>query len=152
MRKMSEPYPELKTAWLRKALLSSLGALPLVAVWGCAGTTEGRASDGNTAGSGNTSWLTPCDDPTDNGFGFERCGQAGPLHRVRQTDCSTSNSGPNGCLNDSNCDTDHLCLCGENGGYCVAAGCKTDADCAVGLRCQAFDQKAVVRTASRVRR
>jgi rubrerythrin len=34
-----------------------------------------------------------------------------------------------GCLRDEHCPADHVCLCGDPVGTCVAATCKTDADC-----------------------
>lgn len=45
-----------------------------------------------------------------------------------------------GCARDADCGAGHLCQCGEAGGRCVRAGCRTDADCD-GSYCASYDQE-----------
>lgn len=40
-----------------------------------------------------------------------------------------------GCVTDSECAEDELCLCGDPVGRCVPANCRSDEDCAGNLRC-----------------
>jgi hypothetical protein len=40
-----------------------------------------------------------------------------------------------GCVNDSDCAADEVCLCGDPVGTCVKADCKTSNDCAPGYDC-----------------
>lgn len=40
-----------------------------------------------------------------------------------------------GCLTDTDCAADELCVCGENVGQCVASSCKQDSDCGDGFMC-----------------
>ena len=45
-----------------------------------------------------------------------------------------------GCLNDSECGADQICLCGDPVGRCVqTSGCKTDTACPPGFLCRSFD-------------
>lgn len=44
-----------------------------------------------------------------------------------------------GCVQDSDCAADQLCLCADPIGKCVPATCKTDAECGAGLECASHD-------------
>ncbi len=44
-----------------------------------------------------------------------------------------------GCLKDDDCDGGNICLCGDPVGQCVPASCGSNASCAPGMRCQAYD-------------
>ncbi|MES1173668.1 MAG: ferritin-like domain-containing protein [Myxococcales bacterium] len=45
-----------------------------------------------------------------------------------------------GCVKDSECGANQLCLCGDPVGRCVQAnGCTTDADCGNGFLCKSYD-------------
>ncbi len=43
-----------------------------------------------------------------------------------------------GCTEDSECEAGSICLCGDPVGQCVAASCKSDADCGDGFGCVAY--------------
>lgn len=45
-----------------------------------------------------------------------------------------------GCVRDSECGPNQICLCGDPVGECVASTCKSDADCGAGLACQRYDR------------
>jgi Dickkopf-like protein len=40
-----------------------------------------------------------------------------------------------GCLSDSDCLDNYVCLCGDPIGHCIATQCKSDADCIPGMHC-----------------
>ena len=44
-----------------------------------------------------------------------------------------------GCVKDSECGADQICVCGEPVGHCVAAACRSDAECATGFLCKSYD-------------
>lgn len=44
-----------------------------------------------------------------------------------------------GCVTDSECSANELCLCGDPVGHCVPASCRTDADCAPPFVCGDYE-------------
>jgi hypothetical protein len=44
-----------------------------------------------------------------------------------------------GCVRDSECGANQICLCGDPVGRCVEASCTVDANCGAGFRCQSYD-------------
>lgn len=119
----------VNTAWLVRAVFSSLGLLPLIGVAACSGQMESGAQD------------VHCDQPMKMATGLERCGAGGPVHRNASEECSMRDmSGIHaGCLSDADCAAGTACNCHETGGSCIPANCRTDADCGENLRCQILD-------------
>jgi hypothetical protein len=44
-----------------------------------------------------------------------------------------------GCIHDSDCVDNHICLCGDAVGRCVLSNCATSSDCGAGLECASYD-------------
>ena len=47
-----------------------------------------------------------------------------------------------GCVKDSDCGDQQLCLCGDPVGRCALAVCHSDAECAAGFLCKGYDSSA----------
>lgn len=95
--------------------------------------------------------FVPCTSTDPDEAGFGSCGEYS--HRIEVVICDAPaegnpfpdggfGGGAHGCTRDSDCadlPSRHYCLCTDEGGWCTAAGCLTDADCTAPYLCATIE-------------